>query len=92
VGTPRKKIDKVVAVVATLIIALECFPLTALGIGLDWGQLTNSAVIAQLNKALPQKNLRLRTVFGPGQLRKHRSLYTGGRRPIIRGSLIMPSM
>lgn len=54
-GTPRKKIDKVVAVVATLIIALECFPLTALGIGLDWGQLTNSAVIAQLNKALPQK-------------------------------------
>ncbi|MGI6607264.1 MAG: DUF3626 domain-containing protein [Peptococcia bacterium] len=54
-GTPRKKIDKVVAVVATLIFVLECFPLTAQGIGFDWGQLTNAAVIAQLQKVLPQK-------------------------------------
>jgi len=55
VCTPLKKIDKVVAVTATLIIVLECFPCPALGLGFDWGQLTNSAAITQLQKVLPQK-------------------------------------
>jgi hypothetical protein len=79
VGTPRKKIDKVVAVVATLIIVLECFPLTAQGIGFDWGQLTNAAVITQLQKVLPQKEFTAPDSLWAGTI-KETSLYVYWRK------------